>query len=245
MLVVGVLLLVGGLVGAAGLWSAADARHDDNLATFARAPSGCATTLDFERTGDFTLYVETTGRIDDPDGDCAAETEYDRDDVPDVGLILTDADEQPVEIATGGDTTYDNGTFVGEAVGVVRIDEPGEHVLTVPGSGAAFAVAVGGPPDEGVALLRWGAVALAVVALAGGVTLLVLGSRRPPAAAPAPATAVAPGWPTSPPGFPTPPPTTGASGPPMAAPGAPPHQPPSSPSGPPGWQPPSWGPPSV
>jgi hypothetical protein len=242
MLVAGALLLVGGLIGAAALWLAADARYDDNLATFARAPSGCATTLDFERSGDFTLYVERTGRIAEPDGDCAVETEYDRDDVPQVEPTLTTVDGDAVDIATGGDAEYDNGTFAGEAVGVVRIEEPGEHVLTVPSSGPAFAVAVGGPPDEGVALLRWGAVVLAVIALLGGITLLVLGSRRPPTPVAAPVGAAATGWPTSPPGFPTPPPTTGASGPPMATPGVAPVTPPA-PTGPPSWEPPSWGPP--
>jgi hypothetical protein len=238
LLVIGMLVLVGGLVGAGALWLAGDARYDDNLATFARAPAGCSTTLDFERSGDFTLYAETTGRLTDIDGDCPAATEYDRDDIPDVELTLLTDDGTVVEIApVRGDRGYENDDFVGTAIGVVRIEETGRHVLTVPPAGDAFAIAVGGAPDDGVALLRWGAVALAVAALLVGGALLVAGSRRPDRPAAPPASFEAPGWPTGPPGFPAPPPTTGATGPPTVA--------PAPPQAPPAWEPPSWGPPSV
>jgi hypothetical protein len=237
LLAIGAVVLVGGLLGAAALWIAGEARYDDNLATFARAPSGCSTTLDFERSGDFTLYLETTGRLTDLDGDCPAAAEYDRNDVPEVDLALVTGEGTPLEIEPVADLDYDNGTYVGSAIGVVRISEPGEHVLTVPPSGDAFAVTVGGSPDEGVALLRWGAVALAVASLAVGGLLLVTALRRPPPPAAEPSGFEAPGWPMGPPGFPAPPPTTGAAGPPVAAPAPAPA--------PPRWQPPSWGPPSV
>jgi hypothetical protein len=244
MLVIGIVVLVVGLFAAGALWFVAAARYDDNLDAFARAPAGCSTTLDFERTGDFTLYVETTGMLADVAGDCPAETEYDRDDVPAVTLTLTAPDGSGVDIASNGSADYDNGTFVGEAVGVVRIDEPGDYVLTVPSSGAPFAIAIGGAPDEGVTLLRLLSALVAVASLAGGIALVVAGTRRPEAPPPAPPSFTAPGWPTSPPGFPAPPPTTGASGPPAAT---PPDAASPGASGPPvspgSWQPPSWGPP--
>ena len=39
-------------------------------AAFARAPVGCETTLDFDRSGEFVLYIETTGQVDGIGGDC-------------------------------------------------------------------------------------------------------------------------------------------------------------------------------
>ncbi len=248
MLVVGVVVLVAGLVGAGALWYAAGQRQDDNVAGFARAPSGCATTLDFDRAGTFTLYTETTGSVENLVGDCAAPAEYDRSGVPVVDLTLVDADGAPVAIEASSGVDYDTGTFVGASMGVVEIVEPGDHVLTVAADGEAFAIAVGGDPGDGVGLLRWSAVFTAIAALVVGGVLLVLGSRRPapPRAVDAP-WQPSPEWPTSPPGFPAPPPTTGATGPagppmtspppPTSAPASPPTQPPSSP--------PAWGPPSL
>ena len=260
MLVVGVLVLVAGLVAAGALWYAAGQRRDDNVASFARAPAGCATTLDFDRSGAFTLYIETTGNIDDLTGDCAAPVEYDRDGVLVVDVSLVDADGAPVTIEASSGVDYDTGTFAGTSTGVVEITEPGDHVLTVVADGDAFAIAVGGDPDDGVGLLRWSAVFTAIAALMVGGVLLVLGSRRPapPSDADAP-WQPAPGRPTSPPGFPAPPPTTGATGPagpPIPTP--PGTQPASPPAGPPPLEPapvppspvrppspPGWGPPSL
>ena len=243
--VAGVLVLVVGLVAAGALWYAAGQRHDDNVAGFARAPSGCATTLDFDRTGDFTLYVETTGSVDDLAGDCGVPTEYDRDGVPVVDVVLVDPEGAPATIEASTGVDYDTGAFIGTSTGVVEITEPGDHVLTVAADGAPFAIAVGGDPDDGVGALRWSALLTAIVALVVGGILLVLGSRRPapPAASDEP-WRPAPGWPMSPPGFPAPPPTTGATGP--AGPPPPSAPAPSSPpSTSPPTSPPGWGPPSV
>lgn len=259
MLVVGVILVVGGLLGAGALWYMGGQRLDDNVAAFARAPSGCATTLDFERTGEFTLYVETSGRLDDLSGDCVAEADYDRDDLERADVVLADAGGAAIPTEPTEGTSYDTGTFVGRSFAVVTIDEPGDVVLTVSSTGEPFAVAVGGDPNNGVAALRWGAVVLAIVALVVGGVLLVVGSRRPePAAEPGDNWQPDPNggatWPIGPPGFPPPPPTTGASapaGPPLlpppgvhSVPGQPtlpgaPSMPASPPLAPPGWGPPS------
>jgi hypothetical protein len=224
MVALGSLLLVVLLATAAALWIAAGDRRADNVAGFARAPVGCDTTLDFESTGTFVLYVETSGELDDDlAGACDAQQRYDRDadDIPQVELVLRDADGDEVELRDTGEVGYDVDGFVGSAVHEVQIATPGDHVLTVaPSGGDAFAIAVGRTPDQGVALLRWGAVAAAIGGLVLGGLFLVLGSRRPPATItpPAPWTPDERGWPASPPGFPVPPPTTGASGPGRAPP---------------------------
>jgi hypothetical protein len=235
MVAVGSVLLVVLLVAAAALWIAAGDRRADNVAAFARAPVGCDTTLDFESTGTFVLYVETSGELDDDlAGACDAQQRYDRDpdDIPQVELTLRDADGDEIELRDTGEVGYDVDGFVGSAVHEVQIATPGDRVLTVaPSGGDAFAIAVGRTPDQGVAMLRWGAVAAAIGGLVLGGLFLVLGSRRPPAAITpsAPWTPDERGWPASPPGFPVPPPTTGASGPGRA----PPTDTPRSPWGPP------------
>ena len=218
MLAVGVLVLVG-LVGAAVvMWIAAGDRRAANVAGFARAPMGCDTTLDFDSTGTFVLYIETSGELDELAGACDAQLRYDRDadDIPLVELTLRDPDGDGLELADARDVSYDVDGFVGVSVHEVEIATSGDHVLTVaPTGGDAFAIAVGRTPDQGVALLRWGAVAAAIGGLVVGGLLLVLGSRRPTptTASPDPWTPDEAGWPSSPPGFPVPPPTTGATGP--------------------------------
>lgn len=226
MVVAGIVVLVALLGAAVALWIASGERRADNVAAFARAPVGCDTTLDFEATGTFILYVETSGEFDQLAGECDADVRYDRDpdDVPELTLTLLDPNGDTVDIADADSDAYDVDGFVGSATRSVQIEVPGDHVLTVaPTAGDPFAVAIGRSPDQGVALLRWGAAVAAITGLVVGGLLLVLGSRRPPAAPP-PSARWAPdgqGWPASPPGFPVPPPTTGATGPagpPLAAP---------------------------
>ncbi len=149
MLALGAVVLVVGLVGAGALWYASSQRLDDNVAAFARAPSACATTLDFARSGEFTLYVETTGRLDDLAGDCSADIEYDRDELADADVQLVDPDGAAIDISDGSALSYDTGAFTGSSVGVVRIETPGEHVMTVAADGDQFAIAVGGDPNDG------------------------------------------------------------------------------------------------
>ncbi len=79
MLVLGALLIVGLLGAAVALWTAGTGREADNVAGFARAPVGCDTTLDFESTGTFLVYVETTGEFGPLAGACDAPQQYDRD----------------------------------------------------------------------------------------------------------------------------------------------------------------------
>lgn len=248
MLALGVLVIVGSLGAAVAMWIAGTDREADNVAGFARAPVGCDTTLDFESTGTFLLYVETSGQFGALAGACDVPSRDDRDadDVPVVEVTLRDPDGDVIDLDESVEVDYDIDGFVGRSIGEVQIESEGDHVLTVaPVDGETFAVAVGRPPDQGVALLRWGAVAAAIGGLLLGGLLLVLGSRRPPLT-PAPAAPWTPdggGWPSSPPGFPVPPPTTGATGP--AGPAVPPPMPvpPTSPPAPAPQTPSPWGPP--
>ena len=90
-LALGVGLLIGFLIAAIGLWIGADRLYDNNVAGFARAPVGCDTTLDFDRTGEFFLYVETNGQLDVVSGDCGASSTYNRKGaIPQVQLVLRD-----------------------------------------------------------------------------------------------------------------------------------------------------------
>ena len=256
MLALGVLVIVGALGAAVAMWIAGTNREADNVAGFARAPVGCDTTLDFQSTGTFLLYAETTGRFGELAGACDAPPRYDRnaDDVPAVEVTLRDPDGDVIDLDDAGAVDYDIDGFVGTSIGEVQIQSVGDHVLTVePVGGDTFAVAVGRPPDQGVALLRWGAVSAAIGGLLLGGLLLVLGSRRPPVTPEpvAPWTPDGGGWPSSPPGFPVPPPTTGATGPPgpprtPPAP-APPSSPPAPPvtPAPPASDPSPWGPPQA
>jgi len=239
MLAVGVVALVGLLALAVALWTASGARRADNVAGFARAPVGCDTTLDFEATGTFVVYLETSGGFEELAGACDAELRYDRDadDLPDPELTLIDPNGDDVDFSDASDASdasYDVDGFVGSSTRTVQIAMQGDHILTVAStSGEAFAVAVGRSPDDGVALLRWGAVAAAIGGLVLGGVFLVLGSRRTPSSTPV-QSAWAPddgAWPSAPPGFPVPPPTTGATGPAGPSWIPVPHEPPMSPPG--------------
>jgi hypothetical protein len=245
MVVAGVVVLVGAVAVAISLWVASGQRRSDNVAGFARAPVGCDTTLDFEATGTFVLYVETSGEFDALPGECDVADRYDRDDVPSPDLVLTDPEGIDVALGDASEASYDVDGFVGTAFRSVEIVDPGDHVLTVaPTPGGPFAISIGRSPDDGVTALRVGGVVVAIVGFVLGGLLLVLGGRRPsvPTSSTTAWTPSEPAWPSSPPGFPAPPPTTGATGPPISAPPSPPPPP-----GPPrtgGHTGSPWGPPS-
>jgi hypothetical protein len=243
----GMVVLIVGLLTAIGLWYSAGQREADAVRNLARAPSGCATTLDFETAGEFTIYIETAGRYDEPiAGDCVADDEYSvvSESVPVVALAMTSPAGDDVELTNASGITYDVDGFTGQSVRTFRVETPGDHILRVQTPGdpdIRLAVAVGRDPSDGVGTMQLGAVlaALVAVVIGGG---LMIGSRRSSAPEPAAAAAKWPTgpqvWPTTPPCLPAAPTPQGwqpAVGPPTHAPQAPLGA--SSPEAPAGWPP--------
>jgi hypothetical protein len=244
----GLVVLIVGLLAAVGLWYSAAQREADAVRNLARAPSGCDTTLDFEAAGEFTIYIETAGRFDEPiAGDCVADGTYGvlGEGLPELSLEMTSPVGDDVELTDASGTTYDADGFTGQSVRTFRVETPGDHMLRVEALGDSdvrLAVAVGGDPSDGVATMQLGAVlaALVGVVIGGG---LMLASRRssgtdPAAAAAAQWPADPAGWPTTPPGMPAAPTPEGwqpAVGPPSHVPGASPSTP--NPETPAGWPP--------
>ncbi len=230
----GLAVAVIGLIVGGGLRFAAAQRLDDAVTGLARATVGCETVLDFDIDGEYIVFIETRGRIDDVRGDCdvADEFEWDGadDDTPSATLTLTDPNGEEMTLRRRGGLSYDSGGFAGTSVRSVVIDEGGDHTLRVVSDDDEFAVAVGRDPNDGVGALRFGAVLVGVTGLLGGLILVVVGLRRGRSSVAATWTWEAPppmgaGWPSSPPGFPAPPPTTGTSA--AVGPMMPPRTPPA------------------
>jgi hypothetical protein len=214
----GVLAIVVGLLGGAWLWFAADQRLDDAVAGMARAPVGCDTVLDFDATGTYLVFVETTGELDDVRGDCAVDTDirWDEEELPTVVLTLLNPEGDEVELDADEGVSYDTGDSAGESIQSIDVETPGDHTLRVESDDSGFAIAVGRNPNDGVLAMRAGAVLAALVGIAIGVWLLSSARRRrveQPADGEVwvPEPGRAPDWPMSPPGFPAPPPTTGTA----------------------------------
>ncbi len=249
----GIVVLIVGIGGAIGLWLAANARLDAAVDGLARGPVGCDTVLDFDETGEYVVFIETKGAIGDSRGDCNADSSVDwtSAELPTATVTLSDPDGNELDIAQDDGIDYDAGGSQGSSIGTVTIEQGGDHLLRVESDDDGFYVSIGRNPNDGVALMRLGALALLVAGLVIGILLLVTGRRRDlPAPEPATTwvpTGPAPGWPASPPGFPAPPPTTGVSGV-VVSPNSPPLQRPGSslplPPRPHEDEPTRWGPPA-
>jgi hypothetical protein len=190
----GIVVIVAGVVAGVALWFAAGRRYDDAVASLAPAPIGCDTTLTFDRTGTYTLFVETKGHVGEIDGDCeSAARDYDVASVPRVTLALVDADGQNVDLARASGPTYDRAGRRGEGIRAVRIDRTGTYVMTAEATNTEAMIRVGRDPARGVAAMRAGAIAILLAGVTGGVLLIVLGRHR---RVPAPAVVPGPAWPT-------------------------------------------------
>jgi hypothetical protein len=221
--VAGVSLLVLGVLAGVVLWVAASRRYDDAVNGLAPVPIGCTTTLEFERPGTYTFFVETKGSVDEIDGDCLTDDrsyDVDADDAPRVSLSLLDEGGSTLDLDRADGPSYDRAGRRGSGVRTVDIDETGEYELTATASSddADILVRVGQDPASGVTALRAGGVVTALLGLVVGlVMLLALGRRRPD---PAPTPSPGPSWPSGDAGRTAPlaPPTTN---PPSAPPYAP------------------------
>src|SRR5262245_29445528 len=61
LLIAGIVVLIGGLAGGGALIAASGSSYQEGVENLARAPIGCTTSLDFQTTGTFTIYIETKG----------------------------------------------------------------------------------------------------------------------------------------------------------------------------------------
>lgn len=234
----GIIVLIVGLLAGAGLLYSAAQREADAVRNLARAPLGCDTTLDFEASGEFFVYIETIGRLDPGiAGDCDTPLGYawTGSDAPLVRLTLTDARGDDVALDSRTGISYDSDGYVGQSVRSFVVEGTGDHVLRVesPDDSIGFAAAIGRDPADGVGAMRLGGILAALAGLVIGVGLIVVSRRRPAPVADVAATAWPADptmqWPTAPPGMPvTPPPPPGqpVAGPPGWAPTSPPPPPP-------------------
>ncbi len=183
LLVLGIAVLVVGVVGGFLLWVFAGKRYDDAVADLAPAPIGCDTTLTFDKTGTFTMFIETKGHVGEIDGDCDADDRsYDigDDDPPRVSLTLLDDDGDEVDLdrATGPD--YDRGGAKGSGYRTVQIVDTGDYVLSADAVEDAVMIRVGRDPTAGVAAMRIGGVLVFLAGLVGGIVAVVASRPRPP-----------------------------------------------------------------
>ncbi len=175
-------MIVVGVVAALAMWIAASDRRSEAIAGFARAPVGCDTTLDFADTGEYLVFVETTGRLEQIRGDCDVAGEFDVGvDVPPVEITIVDPDGDAVELTDATESVdYADDGFVGSAEFALDISDSNDHVIRVETPGDdVFAVAVGRDPDAGVGALRIGALAVGFAGLLLGLGAIVRGTRRP------------------------------------------------------------------
>lgn len=234
--ILGVVVLVLGLAAGAALYLGSGATREQTIERFARAPVGCTTTLQFDRAGTFTVYIELTGTIAAVGGDCDRSGESYRwtgATLPAYTLTMVDADGASVALAESTGSSYDTGTWRGQAVSRVQVGAPGAYRLTVDSADTGYAVAIGGDPDADASRMQVAGIASAVGGLLVGVLLIVLGRRRRRPGTPA-------GMPVAsvPSSAPAPPyvPGPGAAVPPLAErPRLPTHPPGAAPPPPPGW----------
>lgn len=187
----GIAIAVLGIGAGVVLIALSGSAEEETIKRFARAPVGCTTTLEFDKTATFTMYIETKGSIGAVDGDCGAGgTTYQRSDadLPRVSLTLLNASDEEASLTAVDSPSYAEGDFAGQAHQSVDITEPGTYRLTVTSDDTDFAIAIGGKPDtdaEAMSLAGVGAAAIGV--LLGGL-LLLLGLRKRKSTPPAPPT---------------------------------------------------------
>jgi hypothetical protein len=187
-------LVIVGLGAGAALFAMSGSAEESTVKKFARAPVGCTTTLEFDKSSTFTLYVETKGSVGDVGGDCSANgSSYDRgdDNLPKVSLTLLDSDDKEVDLASATTPKYSAGAFKGEALQTVQIDTPGTYRLTVTSEDTDFAIAIGGAPDADSSTMKNAGIGAAIAGLVLGGLLILLGRRKKGGQV---APAGAPGW---------------------------------------------------
>ena len=170
---IGLLVLFAGLVGGGVLWVLAEREPESAAESFARAVTGCTTTLTFGEPGEFYVYEELSGIVAPVDG-CQPST------LPGRPFTFTVTTTTGVEVPRVADdsVSYDLDVGSGTSVARVTIPEAGEYRISVLGADPAIVAAIGGDPEDGVEQLRQGAIAAAVGGVVLGAFLLWLSGRR-------------------------------------------------------------------
>lgn len=182
---IGAALIVVGLVAALLMVGYAVTRRDANVDALAPAPPGCRSTLEFDETGTYYLFVEERGSLDPLPGGCPAGGSYESTGSPDPQLSLTAADGTDVSLRPVDGPSYDEDAGRGHAIRSFEVERPGEYTLDVYGSSTDFLVRVGADPNTGTAPWFAAAAATAAVGLLAGL-LLMLRRASPPPSIPAP-----------------------------------------------------------
>ena len=184
LLVFGILVLIVGVGVGLVMFLTAGSQEEDAIENLQRAPVGCDTEFEFTGTGTFVFYTETIGRIGELDGDCEnTDTDYDSgDDRVRVSLTLVDDNGDEVDLNRSSGISYDAGGYVGTSIRSVEIDEPGTYTLSVESDDDGFAIAVGRNPTEAGSSQKTVGLIIAAAGLLLGLVLILLGSRRKPAA---------------------------------------------------------------
>ena len=237
--IAGLALIVVGLGAGGALIVMSGSNKDETVKKFARAPVGCTTSLQFDKSSDFTLYLETKGKVEDVGGDCTANgSSYDsgNDASPEATLTLVDENDSEVTLDDADGPSYDSGGFAGRGIKRVHIDTAGSYRLTVASDTEGFAIAIGGDPAGDSGTMKTAGIGAAAAGVVLGGLVLLIGRRKgganvAPSAGWQPAAPTG-GWPPQPtvPGYqpaPVAPPT-------HTPPPAPPVAPPAPPAGP-GW----------
>ncbi|HEY5663529.1 MAG TPA: hypothetical protein VIS05_05790 [Ilumatobacter sp.] len=171
--------LVAGMAVASALLVLSVRRPAATIDSFARAPVGCTTTLEFTETGTFYVFEEVGGEVVPPAGDCEPAAEPGR-----AFDVEVSGDQGDVAVSEYRTLVYDAGDRTGRSVARLAITAAGRYRIAVVGDDAATVAAIGRHPNEGVDDLRlWAVVAAAAGLVVAGV-LLAVGRRRRAAAAP-------------------------------------------------------------
>jgi hypothetical protein len=243
-------LVVIGLIAGIGLYIGQKMTYEQRVENLERAVSGYETTLNFERTGTFTLYYEYAGSFEAKlDGTATLVILDAPASPPGFDARVVDANGDDVRLRRGGpDVSYDVGGFSGVSFRQIVVDETGTYALQIvpdDPAGPVFALSVGrGTVEEPTAVLPAAIVGLGLGLGLSIVLLTVSRRRRARRASPAPASsgeagftpfsvaAPAAGQPFTPPPFDVPiaPPTpvSDVSVWAIAAPSAPPPPPPAA-----------------
>lgn len=194
----GVLVLLGGIAGAATLFMLGPHYRDRQIDDLARGAVGCVTPLVFTDTGTYYVFQEVAG----PELSAASCPPRPQGDAFAVAITGPDG---PVEMLSDRSEAYNANGAVATSLGQIEVTEPGTYRLTVIGPDTAVRAAVGTDPDDIVGEYRTYALVAGIAGAVLGVGLLmagVVGGKHQSVAPAAPHAPAGTGF--APPPFPSP-----------------------------------------